>query len=218
MSKRPGVLIYKEDQEMLKELDCETFFRFLTSLWEFSAALDETGEIIEQDLPFDGMTKGLYKAMKNKIIHDAENYDKSVRENTIKGLISAIKREAQADGRKITSQQARALAEHRYNLFHGNSGQQQSTAVDNGQQAKLSSAELSSNVTPSSDINPPKTQRNLVEPTIEEIINYSQSFNLHVDKENAEAFLQDMKKKKWIYNGIPLTSWQAALYQYMNNR
>ena len=134
-------MIYHDDAVMLLSADDETIGKFFRGLAEFSMSFVETGEI-PREVPFEGMARGLYLSMRNKIIRDHDHYNDTIKNNTIKGIISAIQAEYKAStGKKLKPEEARMIAEQRY--AKANSGQLQSTAVDSSELtvAKRSGAE-----------------------------------------------------------------------------
>lgn len=131
MAERQGFMIYHEDANMLLSADDTVIGLFFRKLAEFSMTFDETGEV-PIEVPFDGMTRGLYLSMRNKVIRDKNRYDETVRENTIKGLISAIKRDYKSRRMSISDENARQLATDKYQAMV-NSGQPQLTPADSSE-------------------------------------------------------------------------------------
>lgn len=119
-SKKPGILLYHDDLDMLLCEDDAT----VGAVVRFFFTVSTTGEIPES--PVKGMTAKLLATMTEKIIRDASKYAEVVKENTINGYMSAISRNATANGRKLSKEQIRQMAIEEYEKNH------RSTVVNDG--------------------------------------------------------------------------------------
>ena len=110
---RQGFMIYHEDARMLQFASDETIAAVFRNLFSLSVCLDETGEI--KDFSADsGMIQALYDAMAGKIVRDAAKYSDKVRDNTIKAKAAALVRDAKANGKSLSAEKERYLAERWY--------------------------------------------------------------------------------------------------------
>lgn len=146
-------MIWHEDGNILNEASDQVIATIFRGLYLFST----TGEIAGMNL--SGMETALFKSMIGKIARDDEKYNSQAKENTIKGLITAVRRQAMAEGKKLSNAQARAKAEEIYYANHpamADNSQPQPAAADSSQLTKRSVAEHNLSVSYPETISPPK--------------------------------------------------------------